>query len=162
MPIMRSANRSRNSSRMTKLIVTEFFENVETGEDLDEYTKYQKKFFNGIGGYYKAVTVLPQMTASFLHFCDTGGFKNLYVIAFDMNTCVLGVLGEGAALMFEIYRAFAYQARPSQICNYSLTTFISYYYGVHKQFPIYLWKQNWIFLQIPILCLMRINLLQLN
>lgn len=144
---------------VTKIVVDEIITG-EVPQEIAEEKKTKKIFFDSIGGYFKGVTALPQFTMSFIHFIDTGGFPKFYEHSFSLHVCVLGVLGEGAALMYEIYRAYAYEARWTQIANYSLTTFLYYYYGVHKQYHIFIWKQNWCFLFIPILCLMRIKLLR--
>jgi len=148
-----------SSPTVTKIVVDEIITG-EVSQEIAEEERTKKIFFDSIGGYFKGVTALPQFTMSFIHFLDSGGFPKFYEHSFSLHVCVLGVLGEGAALMYEIYRAYAYEARWTQIANYTLTTFLYYYYGVHKQFHIFIWKQNWCFLFIPILCLMRIKLLR--
>merc|ERR1719499_931413 len=77
-----------------------------------------------------------------------------------MHICLLGFLGEGAALMYEVYRAFYHNARWSQIGNYMLTTYVFYYYGMIKEFHFFIWKQNWCFLMIPVLCVVRLKLIK--
>jgi len=125
-----------------------------------EITNFKKTWIETSGDYFKAVTVLPQMLVGIIHFASVGGFPTFYESTFDINIVVCGVLGEGAALMYEIYRAMYYKPRWSQIFNYSLTSFVFYYYGIHKAFPIFIWKQNWLFLMIPIFGILRMKLLR--
>jgi len=132
-------------------------------QDVDpeaKITEFKKTWMETSGDYFKAVTVLPQMLVGIIHFSNSGGFPEFYTNTYDINIIVCGVLGEGAALMYEIYRAMYYDPRWSQIYNYSITTYVFYQYGVHKAMPIFIWKQNWLFLSIPILCICRMKLIR--
>jgi len=122
--------------------------------------EFRKGFLETSGDYFKIVTTLPQFIVGLIHFVDTGGFPAFYEHSYDIHICLFGLLGEGAALMYEVYRAYYHDARWSQIGNYSLTTFVFYYYGMIKEMHIFIWKQNWCFLMIPVLCVVRLKLLK--
>lgn len=126
----------------------------------EEVASFKKTLLKQAAEYFKVVTVLPQLAVGIYHFIDTGGFSEFYEDTFDLDIVVVGFLGEGAALMYEIYQAVYHRPRTDQIANYSITTFIFFVYGIHKRLPIFLWKQNWLFLMIPVACLMRAKLIR--